>query len=154
MPINITYNNDKIYNAIKIQNTDAGSYYKYINIQDLYFNKNVEYEITYRVYTEATSSHPFDLYITSSHNDCFIKTNNNGYLVEVVNTQLNSFSEKHHIIEPLQSGTGSICLLFKYGTYYISDFKVKPYQSNNFSLGEMDLIYSISFTFISKIHCI
>ena len=140
MPINITYNNDKIYNSIKIQNTDTGSYYKYVNLQDLYFNSNVQYEISYTVFTEATSSYPFDLYITSSNGDAFIKTNKNGYLVDVVNTKLNSVTSKQNIITPIYNGTGSIGLLFKYGTYYISDFKVKPYHSNNFSLGEMDLI--------------
>lgn len=140
MPLNITYNNDIIYNSIKVENTDTGSYYKYVTSQSLHFNAGVEYEITYRIYTEATSSYPFDLYITSSGTDGFLKTNQYGYLVDVVNTDLNTFTEKHHLVTALYNTTASICLLFKYGTYYISEFKVKPYQTNNFSLGEMDLV--------------
>ncbi len=140
MSLNITYNDDKIYNSIKVENTDIGSYYKYITSQSLYFNAGVDYEITYRIYTESSSSAPFDLYITSSNTDGFPKTNNFGYLVDVVNTNLNTFTEKQHIITPIYNTTASITLLLKYGTYYISEFKVKPYQTNNFSLGEMDLI--------------
>ena len=140
MPINITYDNNKLYNSIKIVNTDTASYYKYVNSQELYFNKNVQYEITYRIYCESTSSHPFDLYITSSQQNGFFKTNINGFLVDVVNCKLNTYTEKQHVITPKDNCTASIALLLKYGTYYISEFKVKPYHRNNFSLGEMDVV--------------
>ena len=139
MPISITYNNDKIYNSIKVVNTDTGSYYKYVNLEDLYFTKEVPYEITYRLYSEMTSSTPFDIYVTASNSGGFTKTDIDGYLVDAVKVRLNTFTEKSHIITPQTDGTGSICLLLKYGTYYISEFKVKPYHTNNFSLGEMNL---------------
>lgn len=140
MSLNISYNSDVLYNSIKFENSDTGSYYKYITTQSLYLNKDVIYEITYRMYTEATSSEPFDLYITSSNNTLpFVRTNQFGYLIDEVEAKLNSFTTKQHLITPLYSGTASLALILKYGTYYIADIKVKPYNINNFSLGEMDL---------------
>lgn len=141
MSIIISHNNDVLYNSIKVQNTDIGSFYEYINTQSLYLTKNVRYEITYKMYTQGTSSAPFDIYFTSSNGNLpFTRTDSHGYLINKVTASLNTFTEKSHIITPTINGTGSISFLFKYGTYYISDINVKPYQRNNFSLGEMELI--------------
>ena len=147
MSITITYNTDVLFNGIKFEQTSAGKYFKYSTNDRLYLTKDVTYEIKYRLFIEpnpiqdeqtSTAAAPFDLYVTASGGaKPFVDVDTLGYNVEVLSEPYNTFIEKRHLITPTSTGTGSLCLALKYGTYYISDIVVQPYSDVDTSVPEM-----------------
>lgn len=146
MSLTLTYNTDILFNSIKVQQTDSGKYYKYVNDQKLYLTEGVTYQIKYKIYVESqldsessTVAEPFDIYMTSSQNSqpAFDASDILGYRIDKVSGSYNTFIEKSTLIIPTFEGTGSLCFAFKYGTYYISDIIVQPYSDVDFSVEEM-----------------